>query len=182
MSSASVRNSPLTPHSDFSIRSGTEADRPWIMALGRTSMQEGASLSRPLSDEQATAAFESHASFVFSRDHETLIAHNGEERLGFLFIVYDIPDQITGEQTACFTYLAIMQQSRRSGIGRALALLGFARARARGCKRGSSMVSAGNLGARRLYEELGWQVERLEMSIWLSPEDQEKSREPIYRP
>ena len=65
----------------------------------------------------------------------------------------------SGAHVLTLNGVAVEQQARRAGVGRALVAAAAAEARARGARRLTLRVLADNEPARRLYESLGFVVE-----------------------
>ena len=104
------------------------------------------------------------AEFVFGRRHAALIAERGGERIGFLLLLYDMPDEVTLTQQAFVAYTAVEPHARGAGAGRALMAAAEAHARAEGLAYVSLMVTEDNAPARKLYDGFGFVTERRMMT------------------
>ena len=100
------------------------------------------------------------AEFVYGRNHEVLIAEEDGERVGFLLLLFDVPDEVTLMQQAFVAYTAVEPHARGRGVGRALLLAAEGSARAAGLGYVSLMVTEENAPARALYDRAGYVTER----------------------
>ncbi|MGC8485553.1 MAG: GNAT family N-acetyltransferase [Candidatus Baltobacteraceae bacterium] len=136
------------------------ADRAFIERCGVESL--GSSLS-PLRDapmEALRTNFLRLLDIVHSRSNAILIAADGELRLGFALLVFDLPDEVSGIAQAFLAYMAVEVGQRGHGIG---ALL-LEACEEEACRVGipylALMVTEGNSAAQRLYERAGYRTER----------------------
>lgn len=146
------------------VRRGTRDDRDFVRDLGRRSASSSVSAVREARFEDVLVAFERLISFVFTRDHETIIATDGETPIGFLLMLYDLPDEVTLGEQAFVAYTAVEPFARGRGVGRAMLDAAEALARAKGRRTMSLMVTEENDPARRLYEGAGFATERRMMT------------------
>lgn len=146
------------------VRRGTRADRDFVRDLGRRTAASSISAIRTARFDDVVLAFERLVEFIFTREHEALIAADRDERLGFLLMLYDVPDEVTLTDQAFVAYTAVEPSARGRGIGRAMldAAEGFARARGR--RYVSLMVTEDNAPARALYDGAGFVTERRMMT------------------
>ena len=144
----------------FAVRAGERADREFVRDLGRRTVNSSVSAARVADADDAIVAFERLADFVFERRHEALIAEEGGARIGFLLLVFDIPDEVTLARQAFVAYTAVEPRAQGRGAGRSLMAAAEERARNAGLPCVSLMVSEDNVPARRLYEALGYATER----------------------
>jgi ribosomal protein S18 acetylase RimI-like enzyme len=93
------------------------------------------------------------------RDTALLIAEN-DTRLGFIYLETQI-DYFTGERHGHVGIIAVDDAAEGKGVGRALLDTAASWARARGFRRLTLNVFAGNERARRVYERAGFQPETL---------------------
>ncbi|HEY0394837.1 MAG TPA: GNAT family N-acetyltransferase [Candidatus Elarobacter sp.] len=105
-------------------------------------------------------AFDKLVEFVYGRHHDVLIAEQGGERIGFLLLLYDVPDEVTLTEQAFVAYTAVEPFARGRGAGRALLDAAEAFARANGLRYVSLMVTDDNAPARGLYDKAGFVTER----------------------
>lgn len=96
---------------------------------------------------------ESVSSLVF-------IAEFDGERLGFLVMVDDEPDQVTLLPQAFVAYMAVEPRARRRGVAGGLLVAAEQAARERGLRHLALMVTEENLAARTLYAKAGFSTER----------------------
>lgn len=80
--------------------------------------------------------------------------------LGFLLMLDDIPDEVTGLPQAFIAYMAVEPQTRRRGIAAQLLRAAEDAARVRGLPNLALMVTEDNLAARELYAQAGFATER----------------------
>jgi ribosomal protein S18 acetylase RimI-like enzyme len=142
------------------VRAGTRGDRDFVRDLGRRSATSSISAVRSARQQDVLDAFDHLATFVYGRHHDLLIAERDGERVGFLLLVYDIPDEVTLARQAFVAYMAVEPAARHHGAGRALLENAELRARAEGLPHMSLMVTDDNAPARALYEGAGYSTER----------------------
>ena len=142
------------------VRRGTAGDHGFVRDLARRSAASSVSAVRAARHEDVLLAFERLTEFVWDREHESLIAEEHGERVGFLLLLYDIPDEVTLTEQAFVAYTAVEPHARRRGVGGVLlaAAEDFARKAGRGYI--SLMVTEDNAPARKLYERAGFSTER----------------------
>jgi ribosomal protein S18 acetylase RimI-like enzyme len=109
-------------------------------------------------------SFERLAEFVYGRRHDVLIAEENGERVGFLLLLYDIPDEVTLTEQAFVAYTAVEPSARDRGVGRALIDAVDDCAREHGLRYVSLMVTEDNAPARTLYDHAGFVTERRMMT------------------
>ena len=146
------------------VRRGDPDDHDFVRDLGRRSATSSVSAVREARFDDVLFAFERLMEFAWGRRHETLIAQENGERIGFLLMLYDIPDEVTLTEQAFVAYTAVEPHARGRGVGRAL--LDAAEAHARAAGRGyiSLMVTEDNAPARALYDRAGFSTERRMMT------------------
>lgn len=93
-----------------------------------------------------------------------LVAEVDGERAGFLILLTDVPDDVTQSDQAFVAFMAVTEEARRAGVGRALIRAAEAEARGLGLTHLSLMVSADNTQAKALYEGEGFVEERMLMT------------------
>src|SRR6202011_2262251 len=104
------------------------------------------------------------AEVVVKRKHDVLIAEENGERVGFLLLLYDVPDEVTLTDQAFVAYAAVEPHARGRGAGRAMFAAADEYARAAGLRYVSLMVTEDNAPARTLYEHAGYATERRMMT------------------
>jgi ribosomal protein S18 acetylase RimI-like enzyme len=142
------------------VRRGERDDRGFVRDLGRRSATSSVSAVRIAKHDDVLDSFERLAEFVYTRDHDLLIAEHDGERAGFLLLLYDFPDEVTLTDQAFVAYTAVEPSARGRGAGRAMLDAAEARARARGLRYVSLMVTEDNAPARALYDGAGFVTER----------------------
>ncbi len=146
------------------VRRGDPNDSDFVRDLGRRSAASSISAVRVARYDDVVLAFERLIDFVLSREHITLIAEQDGERIGFLLLLFDIPDEVTLTDQAFIAYTAVEPFARGRGVGRALLDEAELYARAAGRAYVSLMVTEDNEPARRLYEHGGYSTERRMMT------------------
>jgi ribosomal protein S18 acetylase RimI-like enzyme len=146
------------------VRRGDLRDRDFVRDLGRRSTGTSVSAARAARDEDVIAAFERLVDFVYDRSHEVLVAEQNGERIGFLLMLYDIPDEVTLADQGFIAYTAVEPHARGRGAGRALLEAAESYARAAGRPSMSLMVTEENAPARALYDGAGYSTERRMMT------------------
>lgn len=146
------------------VRRGNRDDRDFVRDLGRRSASSSVSAVREARFEDVLVAFDRLISFVFTRDHELIVATEGAAPIGFLLMLYDLPDEVTLSEQAFVAYTAVEPFARGRGVGRAMLDAAEALARAKGRPTMSLMVTEENDPARRLYAGAGFATERRMMT------------------
>jgi ribosomal protein S18 acetylase RimI-like enzyme len=80
--------------------------------------------------------------------------------VGFVLMLTDLPDEVTGSAQGFVAYMAVEPDERRHGVGKALLAAAEDAARARGLPFVSLMVTESNASARELYAQAGYVTER----------------------
>jgi len=146
------------------VRPGGRDDREFVRDLARRSATTSVSGVREARHDDVLEAFERLAEFVYGRRHDVLIAEENGERVGFLLLLYDVPDEVTGTEQAFVAYTAVEPLARGRGAGRAMMDAAEVYARARGLRYVSLMVTEDNAPARALYDKAGFVTERRMMT------------------
>ena len=146
------------------VRRGNRDDRDFVRDLSRRTATSSVSAVRIARHDDVIDSVERLADFVFGRRHAALIAERDGERVGFLLLLYDMPDEVTLTQQAFVAYTAVEPHARRRGVGRALLSAAEAHARAEGLQYVSLMVTEENVPARALYDGAGFVTERRMMT------------------
>ena len=150
--------------SKVAVRRGTREDREFVRALARSSATSSVSAARVAKHDDVVFSTARLVEFVLKRKHEVLIAEENGERVGFLLLLYDVPDEVTLTDQAFVAYTAVEPHARGRGAGRAMLETAEAQARANGLRYMSLMVTDDNLPARALYEGAGFLTERRMMT------------------
>jgi ribosomal protein S18 acetylase RimI-like enzyme len=143
-------------------RSGAEADedRAFVRELGRRCAMSSVASTRPADESDVLAAFDRLVQIVESQSHAVLIARLDGERVGFLLLLDDLPDEVTSSAQAFVAYMAVDPARRGEGVGSALLAAAEHEARRRSLPYMSLMVTEENEPARALYARAGYQTER----------------------
>jgi ribosomal protein S18 acetylase RimI-like enzyme len=144
----------------IAIRLGDARDREFVLDLGRRVAGTSISAIRPAPLALVELAYDRLIGFVFGHQYDLLVAHNGDERCGFLILLREMPDEVTATEQAFVAYMAVEPRAQRQGIGAALLRGAEDLARAAGLGFLSLMVTEDNVAARRLYERCGLATER----------------------
>jgi ribosomal protein S18 acetylase RimI-like enzyme len=142
------------------VRRGDLGDRPFVLDLGRRVASTSVSSLRTVMPPLVESAFRNLAEYVWTRDHDMLIAEEAGQRLGFVLAIYDLPDEVSLTEQAFIAYMAVEPEAQRRGVGRALLAEVERRTAERGISYISLMVTEENEGARELYAEAGFLTER----------------------
>ncbi len=142
------------------VRAGIGDDRAFVRELGQRTAGSSVSPLRAAPEGDVLDAFERLVEFVWSRRHEALIAEENGARVGFLLLLYDVPDEVTLQEQAFVAYTAVEPAAHGRGIGRALLRAAEECAAAHGLHYVSLMVTDENAPARALYEHAGFVTER----------------------
>ena len=146
------------------VRQGDPDDHDFVRDLSRRTAVSSVSAVRVARYDDVLDSVDRLADFVFARKHDALIAECEGERVGFLLLLYDVPDEVTLTQQAFVAYTAVEPHARGAGVGRALLVAAEAHARAMGLGYMSLMVTEENSVARDLYERSGFVTERRMMT------------------
>jgi ribosomal protein S18 acetylase RimI-like enzyme len=146
------------------VRQGDRDDREFVHDLGRRSAVSSLSAVRTAKYDDVVHAFDRLIDFVYERQHAVLIAEEGGERVGFLLLLFDIPDEVTLTEQAFVAYTAVEPHARGRGVGRVLLEEAEGFARGLGRRYMSLMVTEENAPARALYEGAGFVTERRMMT------------------
>ena len=102
--------------------------------------------------------------FIFDSSHVLLIAESSMAAhappLGFLVLLLDLPDEVTGAPQGFVAYMAVEPHVWGKGIGRMLLAQAEERAREHGLPTLVLMVTEENEAARALYAQAGFVTER----------------------
>jgi len=142
------------------VRAGDGADHAFVRDLGRRSATTSLSPLRAARHDDVLNAFDRLVEFVYGRHHALLIADDDGERVGFLLMLFDVPDEVTLTEQAFVAYMAVEPFARERGVGHALLDAAQAHATAHGLRFVSLMVTDDNAPARALYESAGFVTER----------------------
>jgi ribosomal protein S18 acetylase RimI-like enzyme len=136
------------------------ADRDFVQSLGRRTVMSSAGSMRRATEPAARLAFERLCEIVAGQSHVTFIAHQNGERLGFLLLLDQLPDEVTLMDQGFVAYMAVEPERQGTGVGTALLAAAEDEARRRGLPFIALMVTEENERGRRLYERAGYRTER----------------------
>jgi len=147
------------------IRLARNDDLAFIDTLGLQTALDTVSPVRGLTRSAAEHAYQRLVSFCRERAGTvTFVGERDNQRAGFLMLVTDLPDDISQRPQAFIAYVAVAEEHRDHGVGRALIKAAIAEGLRRRLPHVSLMVSAENPTARLLYESEGFLPERLLMT------------------
>jgi ribosomal protein S18 acetylase RimI-like enzyme len=143
------------------LRAGGPADRDFVLDLGRRTVGDSISAMRRPVTKLVEVTYEALVDFSFERSHVLLIAENDlEGRVGFLLMLDELPDEVTGLPQGFIAYMAVEPDARRHGVAKQLLSAAEDAARARGLPNVALMVTEDNAPARELYAQAGYTTER----------------------
>jgi ribosomal protein S18 acetylase RimI-like enzyme len=143
------------------LRRGTPADRAFVLELGRRTTADSVSAMRDAPPALVNANYDQLVDFALARSHVLVIAEDVlAGRLGFVLMLDDLPDEVTGLPQGFVAYMAVEPDARRHGTGKALLSAAEDAARARGLSFVALMVTESNAAARELYAQAGYLTER----------------------
>ena len=146
----------------IAVRFGRPEDDDFIATLGAECAGDSVSRVRPAEAHVAAMSFQRLLAFCRGRPGTVdLIAERDGERVGFLIMLTDIPDEVTQGDQAFVAYMAVDPKARGRGAGGALVAAAEAEAARQGLPHLSLMVTADNDVARRLYASAGFFEERM---------------------
>jgi ribosomal protein S18 acetylase RimI-like enzyme len=142
------------------VRPGTDADRAFVKALAQGTVIDSVAAFRQAPAPIVRGALERLLEIVASQSHVTLIAEIDGERAGFLLMLDELPDEVTGQEQGFIAYMAVEPAHRRAGAGAALLAAAEDEATRRRLPYITLMVTEDNLAARALYDSRGYFTER----------------------
>jgi tRNA threonylcarbamoyladenosine biosynthesis protein TsaB len=110
--------------------------------------------------EELLKGYERLLVFVRESSHVLLIAESSVEKLGFLILLDEIPDEVSGARQAFIAYMGVEEHARHQGAATALLVQAEHVARSRGLPAIALMVTEGNEAARSFYAREGFVTER----------------------
>ena len=143
------------------VRLGGESDRAFVEHLGKRTVMDSVSARREdVVPEMVLSNYDRLLEIVDSQSHVLLIAEVDGARAGFLIMLDELPDEVTGSAQGFIAYMAVDRAFRRHGAGKALLARAEDEARRRGLPYMSLMVTDENTPALNLYERAGYVTER----------------------
>jgi ribosomal protein S18 acetylase RimI-like enzyme len=145
----------------LTLRRGTSADRAFVLDLGKRTTLASMSAVRPAPAASIDASYAQLVEFAFDRAYDLIVAEFAlTGPVGFVLMLTDLPDEVTGSEQGFVAYMAVEPDARRHGVGKALLTAAEDAARARGLPFVSLMVTESNASARELYAQAGYVTER----------------------
>lgn len=144
----------------LTVRPVVGEDRAFILELGRTTLLSSVAAFRTAPVPMLERSFERLLAIVYSQSHIGLIAELDGRPAGFVLMLDELPDEVTGMEQGFIAYMAVEPGRRREGAGAALLKGVEDEARKRRLPYVSLMVTEDNLAARTLYERAGYSTER----------------------
>jgi len=142
------------------VRPAVPADRRFIDDLGQRTSMSSVAAFRKTSEAAVAEKYAGLVAFAYDRSHAALVAEENGTRAGFILMLDDLPDDVTGDVQAFVAYMAVEPEMRGRGIGAALLAAAEDEARKRGLSYIALMVTEENRAARDLYERAGYVTER----------------------
>jgi ribosomal protein S18 acetylase RimI-like enzyme len=145
----------------ITMRQGSAADRAFVLDLGSRTSIDSVSSMRAASEALVRGSFEQLVAYAFARSYVLEIAETAlDGPVGFVLMLNDLPDEVTGMPQGFIAYMAVEPESRRHGVARQLLFVAEEQARARGLPVIALMVTEDNVAARELYAQAGYRTER----------------------
>jgi ribosomal protein S18 acetylase RimI-like enzyme len=145
----------------ITMRQGSAADRAFVLDLGSRTSIDSVSSMRAASEALVRGSFEQLVAYAFARSYVLEIAETAlDGPVGFVLMLNDLPDEVTGMPQGFIAYMAVEPESRRHGVARQLLRAAEEQARARGLPVIALMVTEDNVAARELYAQAGYHTER----------------------
>ena len=145
----------------MTLRTGGAGDRAFVLDLGRRTASDSLSELRPAPVPLVQASYGHLIDYALERSHVLLIAETAlEGPVGFLLMLDDLPDEVTGSPQGFVAYMAVEPATRRHGVAARLLAAAEDAARSRKLPALALMVSEDNAAARELYAQAGYATER----------------------
>ena len=145
----------------IALRAGGANDRAFVLDLGRRTAIDSVSATRDAPLAMVEFSYERLVDFVFDRSYVLVIAENAlEGPRGFLMMLDDMPDEVSGLPQGFVAYMAVEPDARRQGVAKRLLAAAEDAARVRGLPFMALMVTEENAAARELYAQAGYATER----------------------
>ena len=136
-------------------------DLGFVRELGKRTAPDSVSALRTPGAALLETSFIHLVDFVMERSHVLLVAEDDlDGKLGFLLMLDDLPDEVTGLPQGFVAYMAVEPDARRRGVAARLLQAAEDAARVRGLPFMALMVTEENSAARELYAQAGYATER----------------------
>jgi ribosomal protein S18 acetylase RimI-like enzyme len=148
-------------NAQVALRKGVAGDRAFVLDLGRRTTIDSVSSMRHAPSAFVEASYEQLVAFALGRSHVLLIAETDlAGPVGFVLMLDDLPDEVTGLPQGFVAYMAVEPEARRHGVGKHLLAAAEDAARAKRLPFVALMVTEDNAAARELYAQAGYVTER----------------------
>lgn len=147
-------------HSDVTVREALPGEDAWALDLAIRVAGDQVPPARDAAGPLLAVNVERLFAFCRVREHRLLIADRDGRPIGFLLLLLNFPNEVTGLPEGYVAYMAVVPEERRRGVARALLTAAEAQARRYGMRQMSLIVTEGNEPAIRLYDSLQYVVER----------------------
>ncbi|MDE2572762.1 MAG: GNAT family N-acetyltransferase [bacterium] len=144
----------------LSIREALPGEEAWALDLAIRVAADQVPPNRDSAGPLLAANVERLFAFCRAREHRLLVAEVGGLAVAFALLLINFPNEVTGLPEGYVAYMAVRPELRRRGVARALMAAAEAEARRCGMAQLGLIVTEGNEPARRLYDGLGYLVER----------------------
>jgi ribosomal protein S18 acetylase RimI-like enzyme len=146
---------------EVTLRAGGAADRAFVTDLGRRTVLDSVSAQRSAPPAFVELSYEQLVDFAFDRSYALFIAETSlEGRVGFLLMLDQLPDEVTGMPQGFIAYMAVEPDARRQRVASRLLDAAEDAARVRGLPYVALMVTEDNAPAREFYAQAGYVTER----------------------
>jgi len=143
------------------LRRGNRDDRGYVLDLGRRTALDSVSALRNAPPHMIERSYAHLIEFSFERSFVLFVAETDlDGRLGFLLMLDELPDEVSGLPQGFIAYMAVEPEARRHGVAARLLAAAEDAARARGLPHVALMVTEDNVAARELYAQAGYRTER----------------------
>lgn len=142
------------------IRPLVAADRPFVEELGARTLGASVATMRPAPEAMVRVSYERLLDLVYRQSHVGFVAERAGERIGFVLMLDQLPDEVTSLPQGFVAYMAVEPAARRRGAARALLAAAEDEAKRRSLPYMALMVTEENAAARALYEDAGYRTER----------------------
>lgn len=144
----------------ITVRLADAGDVEFIEALGKRTVMDSVAAWRSPNPADVFHSFDRLLAIVSRQSHASFIALLDGAAAGFLLLLDDLPDEVTGEPQGFVAYMAVARDLRGRGVGQALLRAAEDDARRKGLPYLTLMVTEDNDAARRLYDGAGYFTER----------------------
>jgi ribosomal protein S18 acetylase RimI-like enzyme len=146
---------------EITLRAGSARDREFVLDLGRRTAIDSVSALRTPPRAVLEYSYEQMVTFAFDRSYVLVIAETDlEGPVGFLLMLDELPDEVTGMAQGFIAYMAVEPEARRHGVATKLLAAAEDAARRRGLPHVALMVTEDNAPAREFYAQAGFVTER----------------------